>query len=426
MANERTWQFLINAPMDNTSSTTNWKNMIWHIKAFLMGQLGGQYTDAAVSPFGVLRGFWTCYYSCDGTTAGTAGDGIDRWGTIGSTVGSGSAASVNSGATIPGAVRISGLSGMVVGSVGRYLTLASAASAGNNSKTNTPWVIVQYNSASSVDVLNPDAVPGDANNGSISWTECNPPTRSDAHIVGNTNGNAHSWMVLRSPGAMGNGPWYLILDVNSTTTGTMSWVLTRLPPTGGSTTARPTSTQEVKQSGWENQALYSSGQCRVHMAINTLGDFYFISSQDGGGIRSTTIIQALADYKGTDLNPVCGFSVGNGNTTSLGNLQASVLAMLEFNGTMVHNPVVTQYMVRGVNHMFALMTGADLTDSAYDDLPAYVYQRTPGHRSMRGRLVDFRWCPSSLNNGEHAPAAGTPDSMVIGDLWFPTNAAPTL
>lgn len=67
---EKTWQQLGNQALTTSSGTNNAKNALWWMKAFLMGQLSGQ---------SGWSGKWSMYYSCDGTTAGTAGDGVDRW-----------------------------------------------------------------------------------------------------------------------------------------------------------------------------------------------------------------------------------------------------------------------------------------------------------------------------------------------------------
>lgn len=432
MANERTWQFTVNEATDNTSGTTNWKDMVWHIKAFLMGQLGGaKYKDIAAATLSSLAGFWTCYYSCDSSTAGSAGDGIDLWGTQGAgTANSGSAATITTGATIPGAQRLTGLTGMSAGSVGNMMTISGAATSANNSKTNTPWLIVQYNSASSVDVLNPAGTTTDANNGSIVWAERGAYTRTDANLVGNTPGSAHSWMVLKSPVAMGSGPWYIILDMRSSGTGNISLVVCKTAPTGGSTTVRPTSTDEVQATGWIDTNVYSSGQGRLHCGLTTLGDFYCIFSSDGNGIRSTMMLQALAEAKSSDAYPVWTYFAGGGNQPGSGNLRGNnYLGMKSATGvlSLLTTLYVPLWFIYGQNvDFFVNMSTTDATDAAYDDLPCYVYQSPAGYKSVRGRLVDLRWCPPGLSDGTVEPAAGTPASVAIGDLWFPICAAPTL
>lgn len=76
---------------------------------------------------------------------------------------SGSSASI----TVSGSdVIISGLSGIIDASLGRFLTFSGAASGVNNST----FLIIQINSSTSVNIEHSSAVT-DGNNGSISWVE---------------------------------------------------------------------------------------------------------------------------------------------------------------------------------------------------------------------------------------------------------------
>jgi hypothetical protein len=78
---------------------------------------------------------------------------------------SGSAASITAGINVV----ITGLSGMTTASVGNFITISGAASGGNNGT----FLIIAYNSSSSVDIENTSGST-DANNGSISWIERQP------------------------------------------------------------------------------------------------------------------------------------------------------------------------------------------------------------------------------------------------------------
>ena len=102
----------------------------------------------------------------------------------------GSAASVSS--VTAGVATITGLTGMTNGSVGNFITFSGANSAGNNGT----FLVVNYNSSSSVDISNIDAVASDTNNGSIIWKERKPYsleddfnyTRTDRKLIkGTTN-----------------------------------------------------------------------------------------------------------------------------------------------------------------------------------------------------------------------------------------------
>lgn len=65
---EKTWQFSVNHAQAATGTTLTTDRTIWlSVKNVLLA-------------FGTLP--WTTRYSCNGTTAGAAGDGVDRWSTI--------------------------------------------------------------------------------------------------------------------------------------------------------------------------------------------------------------------------------------------------------------------------------------------------------------------------------------------------------
>lgn len=51
------------------------RSTIWALKAHMMNQ----FATGTLAGSRHANSVWTMYYSCDGTTAGTAGDGVDRW-----------------------------------------------------------------------------------------------------------------------------------------------------------------------------------------------------------------------------------------------------------------------------------------------------------------------------------------------------------
>jgi hypothetical protein len=74
-----------------------------------------------------------------------------------------------------GVSTITGLTGMTTQSVGRFLTMSGAANAGNNGT----FLIITFNSATSVDISNAAGVFPDANSGALVWTERNPYSLED-------------------------------------------------------------------------------------------------------------------------------------------------------------------------------------------------------------------------------------------------------
>lgn len=419
MSLEKTWQSFMNYVLDSSSATNTGKNAVWFIKAFLTGQVGGAKN---------VQGLWTIDSSCDGTTAGTAGDGVDRWGTVGSSAGgSGTAASFSSGATIPGAVRMTGLSGMASGDVGNFFTISNSASSPNNGT----FKIVHFVSSTSVDVYNPSAVVSDANNGSIHWAEVGAWTFNAAKIVVAAAGSAHSWAVLKSPAAL--GPLYLIVEAGSISYGAC-FTISKTQPSGGTTLNRPTAVDELTGAAWRDTIVYSNGgAAKMHGSIATDGNWHTMLSQDGDAsskIYSFQTVQVLADTHATDTAPFfCFFQNSVSNPLLRANIQNGQGGMRTSDNKFNIGPVSSgnaymqpMFWLQDDSTNWLESMTADFTDSAYDDLPIY-WVAAYGQRSIRGRWIDYRWCTQNLANNSFEPATGTIESISMGNVWVPADAA---
>ncbi len=434
---EKTWQLIQNQTMSDTSGViNNSKNMWWWLKSFLKGDIALlNNSGAALTSY---AGLWTCYYSCDGVNVGTAGDGYDRWGVQGTTTAnSGSAASLVAGATITGAIRITGVTGLG-SSLGNYLTITSATTSANNSPTQTPFKIVKVNSATDVEIYNPLGVTGDANNGSIVWAERGAYT---APTFGNVatgtvavagplqySATTHSWFVLKSPPTL--GPYYLIIDLLSSTIGSFYLSLSKTAPTGGTTSARPTAVDEIQMTNWQNIAFTNGGSTanRAHGGLSTDGYFWMAASVDAIGYRSFMMFQTLTEAKSTDSYPAYFYFSGASILPVIANINsASYGGMKSRSGAISLGAYGTcPAASTSSTGVFNLMVGPDFTDSSYGDFPIYIYITTVGYKSIRGRLMDIRHAPTLLVNGVVESSVATPSSMTIGNIWVPCYTAPVL
>lgn len=119
---------------------------------------------------------WKYLASGDGTSKDTsANPANDLWG-AGVSTGNTGAAATFAAATVRGRLLITGLTGMVTASKGRFLTFTGTSGGTNNSTVQ----IEEYVSATSVyvDARSFTFTLPEANNGSISWTEFNPTTQT--------------------------------------------------------------------------------------------------------------------------------------------------------------------------------------------------------------------------------------------------------
>jgi len=435
---EKVWQFDINRNLGQATVANTCKNDLWWIKGFLCGHVPSQ-TIVGTTQGGFTQGLWTVYQSSDGLgNFGTAGDGYDRWNTLGATTGnSGSVANIVTGATITGAVRLSGLTGMTSGSVGNFIGIQGASTAANNSPGGTSsstgtigFKVVNFVSSSSVDVWNPSAVIGDASNGFIQWNERAAPTLNTSNIITATAGTNHSWIVIKSPLVL--GPYYIIIDYNvgSGTPYQAQFIISKAAPTGGTATARPTSTDEVQPTASTNCSfnlnIVNSYGCG---ALSTDGYFWLGTNRGIGTVGNFEygmVFQVIADTKSADTYKGMffvfgGLASGNPFNTStfrtVGNWGAR-----NFNGTtstVTMAPMDMSYNTSTVT--FDSLALADFTDGQYDDAPVYICSNTLGQYTIKGRLIDIRRGPSSLPEGFTEPNPSSPSSIFLGGYWWPCN-----
>lgn len=332
---EKTWQTDGNRVPQQTTALLQCQYALWYLKAILK--------NAGLSQ-GASGGAWSIYYSCDGTTAGSAGDNVDRW----------------------------------------------------------------------------------------------TDTFTAASIVYASGAVAHSWMVLKSPAGMTGGPWYLIIDYNGASNTTANFIFCKAAPTGGSTTARPTSTVEIAYS--PSQVVQSSlSSMHFHSNLATDGSFMFLTSTDGGA-RFNFVLMAmpLSNPKSGDAFPL--FSACDWNASGTGCMQASnwtnssntIIKMRDFlNGSAVTGCIVQP--AYAVGNTLVLGAGelatTDASDGNVDDFPAYIYVPTATFKSLRGRLADVILAPQSQAVGSVEPLVSPFQSTIVGNFWMPwvaQAAAPSL
>ena len=142
---------------------------------------------------------------------------------------SGSVASITTFSA--GVATMTGLTGMSAESVGRFMSVAGAAAGGNNGT----FLIVNYISATSVDVANAAGSAPDGNNGAISWVERGPYSleddinfvRTDRKLIKGTAGYDDVVPTYERPTAVGTNVPANLSNVASKTTDAKAIVTNR-------------------------------------------------------------------------------------------------------------------------------------------------------------------------------------------------------
>ena len=252
-------------------------------------------------------------------------------------------------------------------------------------------------------------------------------------IVRAAPGVNHSWVVLQGPNAL---DLYLTLDYSTGNDYEVDIVFSKAAPTGGTVTNRPTATDEwVYSAAALNNG--SNSAYLFHGSLSATGDFLFLHSRTGTARFSLAFMShRLSDIRPTDVYPAHSFFVHDDANSVLRRTQLNGAGGTwkgrNFDGTAVveSSPPHPATDSTGSNPDSTTVVfedmGVDATDSKYSDWPMYMYAKTASHKSVRGRLADYRWAPSVLIDGDAEPSSGPIRSMVVGDVWVPADAQPTL
>jgi hypothetical protein len=441
MAREKTWQFDMNrvyAPASG-SYTDIAKYVLWYYKAFLTAQIGACYTllaptVTAVTPSasGGALADATYYYRvaaiAGGPTEGPASNEV----TAVVTGGGGAGSVALTWTAVAGATGYQVYRGTVAGSQTSFYTPGNvttwtdtgAAPAGSETPTGIgTWTVIGSSDGTTAGM-----------DGLDRWTN----TYTAGKINRNAAGAAHSWVVLRSP-LMASKLWYILLDWSTAADNQIAATLgVDAPPVGGNVNYAPTVQSPAALPG----VVFSPGstypfipQMRVHGQLATDGSFNILLSRDFNMRFNTGFLcHLLANYKGTDAYPVwmhigAGSSAygtaGYCDTPGASALDSSANAVMRYpDGTGSGNyglilPSATN-----------MPPSCDAFDGSFVDWPCVAGAKSVSNYTVRGRLQDIYYAPYTLGLGVPNPGSvdnvGSPEYMLVGLWWFPTNAIPII
>lgn len=250
--------------------------------------------------------------------------------------------------------------------------------------------------------------------------------------VHNTATNPHSWVVL-GPGPNGG---YLNIDfANASGNYYANCYHSKSAPTGGSTTARPTATDEtdVLVMQLNDGTPNGTGAWFLHGLLSSSGDvFVGVNVSGGGQLQYSFIWLYPADFNAADVVPWAMYSEFTssqpGAPSTLFWSQASlwkfrVSANGDAQGVSAQGMGMQPSCSLGSFSSLFPTTG-DAISHRYPSWPfPLVSDESGGNVTLRGRVVDLRCAGRSLSvgNGGIDPASGTPDAVMLGVLWLPVN-----
>lgn len=259
-------------------------------------------------------------------------------------------------------------------------------------------------------------------------------------IVRGASTAVHSWIVLKSPTINGSF-WYMTLSFNSSADTAVRVSFSKNAPTGGTTTATPTSSLDM---WWPyngasaadlnsfNDGLVSASRFSIGLASD--GCWYWVACKQGAGSPNVGFaFFGLANYGASDLYPVAAVTQATGGTGLVWRIGsnspfdlggASRMFSRWFDGASVLAHAISYPAANSSSTVQQVQPGsASPITGGYPDYPALVIS-SAGH--YRGRIPDLAVIPNSMGSlidGSVSPIAGGVDSCRVGHLWVPANAA---
>lgn len=272
-----------------------------------------------------------------------------------------------------------------------------------------PWT-VRYSCDSTTAGIAGDAVDR--------WT-------ADTNLVWANAGTAHSWIVLQQTGI--TSTFQVCLDLTSASASGLVLTIVLSPSagfTGGTTTARPTATDEVivqSNAGWGGQS--ANTQTVYHVMHSTDGQCNRVAICVGNTTSGFWILDKPA-------NPVTGWSnpsLGGCGGASSASEQGTYANFSKAAGSKGRGSATMNlyFSVEGYGTAFeavgvGIAVANDLS-SEFAFFPIGLTSDTASNRGRHGSVFDLWFGPTNLSTGDTFPNDTSRTFAVFSDLVVPWN-----
>lgn len=253
----------------------------------------------------------------------------------------------------------------------------------------------------------------------------------------------HSWIVLRSPEGFMQGPdgsgtgaqsrVWLCIDARYANDYQVEFSLHRTAPTGGTTSAAPTSSGQLT---WSTQQILrtSLAASRFHGSRDVRGQFWWgISPNASSRAAFGMFVASLVDYPTTPSD----LAYNAAGFMFYADSARGAFAIANFagaercrgwnpDGTASSNASLAYEWVATNNSSSPAIigSGGNTLNSRADWTRLRVWNNDTTHKHLYGRIPDIVLCSVNNPQTEVAPSSGTPERAVFGDLFVPADAVP--
>ncbi len=269
---------------------------------------------------------------------------------------------------------------------------------------------------------------------------------SNDHVFGanTTSGTGRSWALLQSPSGIGS--WYLIVDFGNATNGKADLIFGKTLSTNGTTTARPTLTDEWVYTGAQFNNNSIAATHRNSLSLSNRGDFWWFETFDTNGTMYSILgCTKVASGHSADLFQTVSFYGGGGgintvgaggyvstlsNNATIAGASNTMVKGRNYSGTGTPTIVALAYAVYVAAAQNAVTvtnyTAANASDTTYNGLPIYLMDAT--NTETKGRVPDLLWASGAAAQGSNISNTTPYDYAKFGHCYFPwvSNSAPLI
>ena len=254
---------------------------------------------------------------------------------------------------------------------------------------------------------------------------------TNANIVWGSPGAAHSWMVLRQTGVATNFEMLVSFE-NASATGAIIRILVSpsVGFTGGSTTLRPTATDEINLvfGAW---GIGTAAAIRWHLIQSSDGQCTRMVAYASGTLISTILIEKPVNAVTGWTSPSLSYANGTSSGVSHGNLGYTTAFLARVGTTIANVALSAEALIGSAGYStFPSNTSwgniANEVSGEWPMLPLGAICTTAPVRGRHGTIQDMWTGSAGANTGDTYPAGSSNQFAQFGNLIFPWDGSTVL
>lgn len=249
-------------------------------------------------------------------------------------------------------------------------------------------------------------------------------------MVHDSAGNPHTWIVLKLDQIATSAE--VCFDFDHSETDRIDIVVSTAGFTGGSTTARPTATDEIvllsnnSWTGMLGSGDGSGGQLRGHIMLSSDGQCFRVVVANNGIVGGFLLIDKPGQAVTGWTNPMISVAKSTGR---LDNTSDNVLTVAQWytnaifsaRGPIGSMPLYPTF--ESPANFFTVLTKRNAANEISGEYPlariGLWHDTTAGQRGRHGYVFDLFFTNQVLQNGDTLPSDSSKQFVVFGDAAFP-------